>query len=175
MLKLLNAIAVVTILAGCAHQERVGAPIAGGATASATIRSATGRVVGHAIVREVSGGLRITVDADHLPPGQHGIHIHSVGQCDAPDFASAGGHWNPTGTKHGSLNPAGPHMGDMPNLVIAAGGRGSVGVNLPGGTLAGLLDADGAAIVIHAGPDDLMTDPSGNSGARLACGVFAAS
>jgi Cu-Zn family superoxide dismutase len=98
-----------------------------------------------------------------------------VGRCDAPDFTSAGGHWNPTQKKHGTMNPQGPHQGDLPNLVIGSDGRGTIGAVIPGATLAGLLDADGAAMVIHAGPDDLMTDPSGNSGGRIACGVFQAS
>jgi Cu-Zn family superoxide dismutase len=74
--------------------------------------------------------------------------------------------------KHGAMNPQGPHEGDLPNLVIANDGRGTIGVTIPGATMAGLMDADGAAMVIHAQPDDLRTDPSGNSGSRIACGVF---
>ena len=95
-----------------------------------------------------------------------------VGACDAPGFTTAGGHWNPTMRQHGSMNPNGQHEGDLPNLMIGSNGRGSLGAVIPGATIAGLLDADGAALVVHAGPDDLMTDPAGNSGARIACGVF---
>lgn len=161
-------------LAACNEGKvETGMPVAGGARAVAMLKSATGADVGRATVTEVTGGLRVTIDAMALPPGTHGAHIHATGRCDAPDFTTAGGHWNPTGMKHGSMNPQGPHEGDIPNLVIDSGGRGTIGATIPGATLATLLDSDGAALVIHAGPDDLMTDPSGNSGARIACGVFA--
>lgn len=163
-------------LAGCdEHEMRTGAPLAGGASAAATLHTVDGTEAGRVRAVEVSDGLRITIDAHGLPPGTHGAHVHTVGHCDAPDFATAGGHWNPMGRKHGSMNPQGPHEGDLPNLVIGTDGRGAIGVTVPGATMAGLLDSDGSAIVIHAGRDDLMTDPSGNSGARIACGVFAAS
>ena len=142
--------------------------------AEATLRSAAGATVGTASAQEVEGGLRVTLDATALPPGAHGAHVHMTGRCDAPDFTSAGGHWNPTGAQHGMENPAGPHAGDMPNLLVGTNGAGSMSVTLPGRTLASLLDADGAAIVVHAGPDDMRTDPSGNSGGRIACGVFLA-
>ncbi|MEG3174626.1 superoxide dismutase family protein [Sphingomonas sp. RB3P16] len=163
-------------LAACdkAHVDAVGAPMAQGARAVAMLRTADGADVGRATATEVTGGLRITLDVTGVAPGTHGAHIHAVGRCDAPDFATAGGHWNPAGTKHGSMNAQGPHEGDMPNLIVGPGGRGTIGAVLPGATMAGLLDADGAAIVVHDKPDDLMTDPSGNSGARVACGVFAA-
>ncbi|MFA6112818.1 MAG: superoxide dismutase family protein [Sphingomonas sp.] len=155
------------------HGTEVGAPIANGAGATASLRTAAGADAGRASAREVAGGLRFTIDAKGLPPGTHGAHVHMTGACAPPDFASAGGHWNPTAMKHGSMNPAGPHEGDLPNLIIGTDGRGTIGITIPGATLAGLLDADGSAIVVHAAADDLMTDPSGNSGARIACGVFA--
>ncbi|WP_374132123.1 superoxide dismutase family protein [Sphingomonas sp. 28-62-20] len=145
-----------------------------GRIAVAALKLADGTDVGRATAREATGGLRITIEAMALPAGTHGAHIHAVGRCEGPDFMTAGGHWNPGGTQHGAMNPAGPHEGDLPNLVIGADQRGTIGVTVPGGTLAGLLDADGAAMVIHASADDLMTDPSGKSGARIACGVFAA-
>lgn len=165
------------VLVGCSTDEKggpVGTPLAGGRTATATLLTATGKPVGKVTVREVAGGLRVSLDVRDLTPGMHGAHLHTVGKCEAPDFASAGPHWNPTGMKHGSMNPSGPHAGDMPNLMIGADGRGTLAVNLPGASFDGLLDADGAAMVIHAAADDLMTDPSGNSGARLACGVLVA-
>ena len=167
------ALAAVS-LAGCAKQMDVGKPVAGGRTAAAVLRTVTGAPVGRATATEVAGGLRFTADLAGLPPGTHGIHVHTVGACDAPDFASAGPHWNPLAAKHGTMNPQGPHKGDMPNLIVGADGRGTIAVTVPAVTVDELLDADGAAIVVHAGADDLMTDPSGNSGERIACGVLQA-
>lgn len=162
-------------LAAC-NEDRLetGMPVAGGAKAVATLKTGTGTDVGRATATEVAGGLRVTLDGKAMPPGTHGLHIHTVGRCDAPTFESAGGHWNPTSRKHGSMNPQGPHEGDLPNLIVDTGGRGAIGATIPGATMAGLMDADGSAIIVHAGPDDLMTDPSGNSGGRIACGVFQA-
>lgn len=120
-------------------------------------------------------GLRLEIVAREFQPGSYGMHIHAIGKCDAPDFMSAGPHWNPSGAQHGADNPRGAHRGDLPNLEIEAGLIGRVTVTLPIAALDGkdgLLDADGAAFVIHAQPDDLKTDPSGNSGGRIVCGVF---
>ncbi|MDB5703669.1 MAG: superoxide dismutase [Sphingomonas bacterium] len=161
-------------LAGCDDGPRTGAPLADGARAVATLRTPDGADVGRATATEVAGGLRFTIDVKGLPNGTHGAHVHMTGACAPPDFASAGGHWNPTGMKHGSMNPQGPHEGDLPNLIVGTDGRGTVGITIPGATMVGLLDADGSALVVHANADDLMTDPSGNSGSRIACGVFAA-
>jgi Cu-Zn family superoxide dismutase len=169
------AVAALTTLglSACAKNDlQTGAPMANGARAVAMFRTADGADVGRATATEVGGGLRLTVDVRGMPAGTHGAHVHTVGKCDGPDFASAGGHWNPGSTKHGSMNPQGPHAGDLPNLIVGANGRGTIGMVLPGATMAGLLDSDGSALVIHANPDDLMTDPSGNSGGRVACGVF---
>lgn len=163
-------------LAACAPKDEVavGSPVAGGARAVAMLKTATGADSGRATATEVAGGIRYTLDVKGLPVGTHGAHIHTIGRCDAPDFTTAGGHWNPTAMKHGSMNPQGPHEGDLPNLIVDSAGRGTIGMTVPGATMAQMLDADGAAIVVHAGPDDLMTDPSGNSGGRIACGVFTA-
>jgi Cu-Zn family superoxide dismutase len=161
------------LVAGCrGDHPATGAPLPGGGRAMAMLHDAAGREVGRATVTEVGGGLRVTADLHGLPPGTHGIHVHAVGACDAPAFTTAGGHWNPTMRQHGSMNPNGQHGGDLPNLMVGSDGRGTVGAVIPAATLAGLMDADGAAIVVHAGPDDLMTDPAGNSGGRIACGVF---
>ncbi|MET4896494.1 superoxide dismutase family protein [Sphingomonadaceae bacterium jetA1] len=151
-----------------------GTPAPGGASATAMLKTGTGMDAGRATATEVKGGVRFTLDASNVPAGIHGVHIHMIGRCDAPDFTTAGGHWNPTHRQHGSLNPQGPHEGDMPNMTVGNDGRGTLGVVIPGATMAGLLDADGSAIVIHAQADDLKTDPSGNSGGRIACGVFQA-
>jgi Cu-Zn family superoxide dismutase len=112
------------------------------------------------------------IDASGLPHGIHGLHVHAVGRCDSPDFASAGAHWNPAGKQHGMNNPQGPHAGDLPNVEVSANGVLAATVTLPGATMAELLDADGAALVLHAKADDYMTDPSGNSGGRIACAVI---
>ena len=168
----MTTVATMT-MAGCDRPStRMGAPMASGASTMAVLHDASGAEVGHATATTVAGGVRFTADLHGLPAGTHGIHIHTVGLCDAPGFTTAGGHWNPTGMKHGSMNPQGPHEGDLPNLIVGNDGRGTVALVVPGAAIATLLDADGAAIVVHAGADDLMTDPSGNSGGRIACGVF---
>jgi Cu-Zn family superoxide dismutase len=143
----------------------------------AVINSA-GQPVGTVRAWQTAGGVTFRIDAAGLPHGVHGIHVHSVGRCDTPDFASAGPHWNPAGRKHGTANPAGPHAGDLPNVIAAANGTLGETVTLSGANLLGagaagtLLDADGAALVLHAAADDYATDPSGNSGARIACAVL---
>lgn len=148
-------------------------PASGGATAA--LATADGKNVGTVTASVADGGVTFTVDGRMLPPGTHGIHIHSVGKCEGPKFTTAGPHWNPAGKMHGKYNPMGPHEGDLPNLMIDAGGTGTVSFTVQGAAMtgaSGLLDADGAALVIHAAADDYKTDPSGNSGDRVACGVF---
>lgn len=160
-------------LAGCQEQApEVGEPAAGGQLATAAMRTAEGADAGRATAREVAGGVRFSLDARGLPPGERAAHIHTTGRCDPPSFESAGPHWNPTGAEHGTNNPQGPHLGDLPNFTIGADGRGTVAVTVQGATMASLLDADGAAMMVHAGADDLVTDPAGNAGGRIACGVF---
>jgi superoxide dismutase, Cu-Zn family len=166
--------ACVLAVAGCASPEKEARYMAGHYRAQANLKTPTGEQVGTAIAEEVDGAIRVMVEVHGLAEGVHGTHVHAVGKCEAPDFASAGGHWNPTTHQHGKDNPAGPHAGDMPNLSIGADGRDKTIFTLPAGTYAGLLDEDGAALVVHAGPDDYKTDPSGNSGGRIACGVFQA-
>lgn len=143
-------------------------------SAVATVHDASGQELGTLTVSETGAGLATTGTLRHLAPGTHGIHLHTVGMCDG-SFTSAGGHWNPTMRQHGFENPAGPHEGDMQNIVAGADSSALVAVSTRGGTLRGangLLDADGAAVVVHAGPDDYRSDPSGNSGARTGCGVI---
>ncbi|MBA3898164.1 MAG: superoxide dismutase family protein [Sphingomonadaceae bacterium] len=139
--------------------------------AQADLRDAKSARMGTAAITLQGGSMRLVVSANGLPPGPHGLHIHATGKCDGPDFKTAGPHWNPGMKMHGRDNPMGAHKGDLPNLMVGADGRGSLSADLPGG-LADLLDADGASIVVHAAADDYKTDPSGNSGARIACGVF---
>jgi len=150
--------------------------VAAGEHPRAQLVGADGSPRGTVSVVQVHGGVSVSVQAEGLPPGVHGAHVHAVGRCDAPTFASAGPHWNPTGRQHGRLNPAGAHMGDMPNITIGADGRGTLEHEIPSawvrrGTTP-MLDADGAAFVIHAKADDHRTDPSGNSGDRIACAVL---
>jgi len=163
-------------LAGCVGRSQPVEPVAGDVAAPIELSDASGRVVATATVGD-SGGVRVRLEANGLPPGTYGVHVHAVGRCDPPGFESAGPHWNPTGHQHGTLNPMGPHLGDLPNLSVGTNGGGAVEFAIGGATLDrgddALLDRDGAALVVHAGPDDYWTDPSGNSGARIACGVIA--
>jgi len=162
-------------LAACAQTQD--GPAAGPALSAATaeVRDAAGRVVATATARD-QAGLTVRIDATGLRPGTYAVHLHAVGRCDPPDFATAGPHWNPTTNQHGRLNPLGPHFGDLPNIEIGEDGRGSIAFAISSGSVRRgehvLLDADGAALVIHANADDYRTDPTGNSGGRIACGVF---
>jgi superoxide dismutase, Cu-Zn family len=117
----------------------------------------------------------VSLDLTAVPPGEHAFHIHAFGKCEPPDFKSAGPHFNPDQTRHGYLNPEGSHAGDMPNLHVPADGKLQVEILVPNVSLSGeapLLDAEGSALVIHAGADDYKSDPAGNSGDRIACGVI---
>ncbi|WP_419814396.1 superoxide dismutase family protein [Glacieibacterium sp.] len=147
-------------------------------TATTQLLGPNGEMRGSARLEQRAGGTRVIASVEGLPAGPHGIHLHAVGKCDAPGFTTAGGHFNPTMKMHGSMNPMGPHEGDLPNVDVAADGKGKVEFTVPGLMLTGgtapLLDADGAALVVHATADDLKTDPSGNSGGRIACGIIAA-
>jgi superoxide dismutase, Cu-Zn family len=137
---------------------------------SAEVRDSSGRALGVLTLSAASGGIMAMGHVIGLPPGQHGIHLHAVGQC-TPPFESAGPHWNPGQKKHGTQNPQGPHQGDMPNLTVGSDSSVHVMVTSSAGALDSLLDADGAAVVIHEKADDYKTDPSGDSGRRIACGV----
>jgi Cu-Zn family superoxide dismutase len=139
------------------------------------IRKADGSLAARAMVWQNHASVDVRVQAAGLPAGHYGVHLHAVGRCEAPAFASAGPHWNPTARQHGSLNPAGHHLGDLPNLDVDAMGGGRLEFSISGASLNGadgIFDADGAALVIHAAADDYRTDPTGNSGARIACGVL---
>jgi len=145
--------------------------------ATAVMKNANGTIIGLAtFTQDASGSVNIKVNVSDLTPGLHGIHIHNKGNCTGPSFTSAGEHYNPLGKEHGLLNPKGPHAGDLPNLVVGADGKGYMNVTTklvtisPGPTT--LFTANGTSMVIHAGTDDLITDPAGNSGARIACGVI---
>jgi Cu-Zn family superoxide dismutase len=147
-------------------------PVAEARQAEAVLATADGTQAGRVIATASEGGVMIALNVEGLAPGEHGAHVHMTGSCEPPAFGSAGGHWNPADAQHGLENPAGPHAGDMPNVAVGSDGTGTLGYTLQGGTFDSLLDADGAAFVVHAKPDDQTTDPSGNSGDRIACGVF---
>ena len=146
--------------------------------ATAKVLDATGRELGVLTLVDAGAEIAVTGTLRGLTPGVHGVHLHTLGRCDAPDFVSAGAHWSPTPKQHGRANPDGPHHGDLMNLTVGADSSVVVKMSTPAGSLRGehpLLDADGAAIVIHATTDDDKTAPSGNSGARVACGVVSGS
>jgi superoxide dismutase, Cu-Zn family len=145
------------------------------ALASAPLKAADGADRGKAWIRQQDGGWEMMLHVEGLPPGVHGAHLHTVGKCDAPDFTSAGAHLNPHDKMHGKQNPQGPHLGDLPNVTVGADGKGMISVSLSGTAdeLDGsLFDTDGTSVVVHATADDYRTDPSGNSGGRIACGVL---
>lgn len=142
---------------------------------SADLKLANGAPAGKAFLTAAGDKLTISIAALGLPQGIHGTHLHMVGSCDGPAFTSAGGHLNPAGHQHGTLNPSGSHLGDLPNLTANSIGVGAVSAELKGARVSlegAIFDGDGTAVVIHADPDDYKTDPSGNSGTRIACGVI---
>jgi superoxide dismutase, Cu-Zn family len=146
-------------------------------SARTTLLDAQGDSVGTATFTQVGESVRIAISVQGMQPGEKGIHIHQVGRCDAPTFESAGSHFAPAGAQHGFENPEGPHAGDLRNLNVGADGSANQElttdlVTLHEGSANSLFDADGSALVVHAGPDDYRTDPSGDSGDRVACGVI---
>lgn len=158
---------VPMMLAGCVPMAPPDVPVG-----QANLLSSSGAVLGSVRVFSEPTGIVLRINAAGLPSGVHGVHLHMVGRCDPPGFNSAGPHWNPTNRKHGHRNPAGFHVGDLGNLGVGADGKLVAGLLVPQATLAGIRDADGTALVLHAKADDEMTDPSGNSGDRIACAVL---
>lgn len=164
------------ILAGCASGSEPGvarAPVEGRATTQ--LRAADGALRGTARLTERAGATMLVARVVGLAPGTYAIHLHGVGRCDGPDFTSAGPHWNPTSRAHGFDAAGGHHLGDLPNLVVGADGRGEVRYRLATVALSrgenAILDADGTALIVHAEPDDYRSQPAGAAGARIACGV----
>jgi superoxide dismutase, Cu-Zn family len=144
--------------------------------AKAQIKNAKGEPVGVAVIRPSADGVRIALRLKNMPPGEHAIHVHAVGQCDAPDFKTAAGHFNPAHKQHGKDNPQGHHAGDLNNITVSPKGTLNTTIMAPGLTLGegenSLFHQGGSALVIHASPDDYKSDPAGNAGARIACGVI---
>lgn len=174
------ALALISLGSACSKSFLTSHPVA---VAGATLADSAGRTIGTASLWQEAGGL-VHVEIDiacgsalcpSITAGNHGIHFHAVGSCVAPAFSSAGAHFDPFSKEHGLNNAAGPHAGDAPNLTVGADGRAKTSFTTDRISLltgqSSLFDADGTAIVIHAAPDDQMSQPSGNSGARVACGV----
>lgn len=143
--------------------------------AKAKMFNAEGKVIGYVVLTEGHDGVQLALNLHSLPPGLHAFHIHQAGVCEPP-FKSAKGHFNPYGKKHGLRNPEGPHVGDMQNILVAPDGTVAAVRLAPLATLGegvnSLFQPGGTAIVIHAGPDDYMSDPAGDAGPRIACGVI---
>jgi Cu-Zn family superoxide dismutase len=145
--------------------------------ASAELMLADGTQGGVAKLFASDGSVSLEIVASGIEPGEHGFHLHQIGICDTPDFKSAGGHLNPLGKSHGKDSPSGHHLGDLPNLNIGNDRSGGLTVPIEGDQaqiMDWLFDEDGTAVMIHAGPDDYKTDPTGDAGGRVACGVLSA-
>jgi len=172
----LSGVVLLSLVAAGCSQEGISPGEVSGNVARAALVGADQTEYGEVIAAQGDNGLIVNIKAQGMSPGPHGVHIHETGKCEGPDFKSAGGHWNPGVKQHGFDNPQGAHAGDFFNLDIGADGTGALEATISGATLKdgeyALLDADGAAFVVHEGADDLKTDPSGESGGRLACGVF---
>ena len=163
-------VATLLFAAGIAYGQM------GAKGAKADLVNAQGEKMGTATLTQAESGVNVALEVSKLSPGLHGLHIHAVGKCDPPDFKTAGSHFNPHGKKHGLKNPEGAHAGDLQNLKVEADGSAKAVVVVTQVTLGegtnSLFHPEGTAIVIHASPDDEVTDPAGNAGARIACGVI---
>lgn len=167
---------LIKVAAGAALLVAALAPPASAQSASAPLKDTQGKEVGSANLTQTPHGVLIIVSVKGLPPGDHAFHVHAVGKCEPP-FTSAGGHFNPEGKKHGMLAAEGHHAGDMPNLHVPQNGDLTVeilntDITLEKGKPNSVFDADGSAVVIHAKGDDYKSDPAGDAGGRIACGVI---
>lgn len=169
----------VMLLSGCNYfqSEKISVSTSEVQSAKALMYNTKNELIGEIKLTETEEGVELTANLENLKPGKHGIHLHEFGKCEAPAFETAGAHFNPTKKQHGIENPLGPHKGDLPNIEVDQAGKVEVSFvtadfTLKKGQPTSIFDADGTSIVIHEKKDDYKTDPSGNSGARIACGVI---
>jgi superoxide dismutase, Cu-Zn family len=170
LVKFLLVVAALAIVPAASAQNKKPKPV------TVNLKDGQGKEVGTATVSPAAQGVKIKLNAQNLTPGEHAIHVHQTAKCDGPDFKTAGPHFNPDGKKHGLQNPEGPHAGDMPNFTVDAKGKSKATVTDPNVTLGddphSVFTGGGTSLVIHAKADDGKTDPSGNSGDRVACGLI---
>jgi superoxide dismutase, Cu-Zn family len=173
-MRILLPFVILPVIAACSTTRGADAVVVS-EVISADLARADGSLAGVVTISKRSDGIFLSLAADAPMEGTFGMHLHGVGKCLGPDFSSAGPHWNPGMKQHGRDNPMGSHRGDLPNIVAGADKKLTLEYRLPDIMLTGeggLIDADGAALVIHEKADDYVTDPSGNSGKRIICGVF---
>ncbi|MXO55520.1 superoxide dismutase family protein [Pontixanthobacter gangjinensis] len=172
------ALLALTFLSACAGQQvaPTGEDDAFSKTvATGTFKNANGEAIGEVQLTETTGQVRLSAKISGLTAGQRGFHLHQTGSCESPDFKSAGGHLNPLDRSHGSKSEGGSHLGDLPNLITNEAGQSMLTAkftNHAEQVLAWIFDEDGTAVMIHAEPDDYLTDPTGAAGPRVACAVL---